>query len=271
MNMYNSKLTKVILIITLIYMFLPLFATLLYALSTSWSNTLLPEGLTFSWFKDMIGDPRFISALIRTVVVSVVSVAISLIIMLITVFTMLHYAPWAKAILKYVSVLPFAVPGVILSIGLIEAYVGLIPTISGRIVLLILAYCLLILPYIYQGIENGMANINAEQMSAAAEILGASKRQAFWKLVIPNIIPGIVSAVLLSLSVLFGEFVITNLLLGAQFETIQVYLYMRLKESGHFASAVTISYFIVEMILSGIVLKISSHQNRRSNNELCSG
>jgi putative spermidine/putrescine transport system permease protein len=110
----------------------------------------------------------------------------------------------------------------------------------------------------YQGIRNSMRTVSAPQLMEAAELLGASKATAFRKVIIPNLLPGIVVSILLSISVLFGEFVLTNLLVGGQFETIQIYLYRRLSESGHLSSAVVITYFVFILLLSGLFLRIST-------------
>ena len=55
---------------------------------------------------------------------------------------------------------------------------------------------------------------------------------------------------LLSFSFLFGEFVFANLLVGTRFETLQVYLYNVRNSSGHFSSALVISYFFVVLLVT---------------------
>lgn len=250
--------------IAMIYLLAPMAALWIYSLATGWENTLLPEGWTLRWFCDMLRDPRFLDALLRSVFVSSVSVFISLGVMLLTMFTIIHYAPRWKRLLNALSVIPFAVPGVILALGLTRAYSSGPLALSGTVWLLIGAYCIVILPYMYQGIDSSLQTVNAAQLTAAAELLGASKWAAYWRVVVPNIASGILAATLLSFSVLFGEFVLSNLLVGARFETIQVYLYYRLKESGHLASAVAASYFVAVLLLSGIVLKLSKWVVRRS-------
>lgn len=59
-------------------------------------------------------------------------------------------------------------------------------------------------------------------------------------------------AVLLSFSFLIGEFVFANLLAGSRYETVQVYLYNMRNGSGHFTSALVISYFMVVLIFTWV-------------------
>ena len=67
---YGSYL---ILMIFGLYMIFPLLSTFFYSTSTSWSNTILPEDFTFQWFVQLMEDPNFISAVIRSMTLTVIT------------------------------------------------------------------------------------------------------------------------------------------------------------------------------------------------------
>jgi putative spermidine/putrescine transport system permease protein len=167
------------------------------------------------------------------------------------------YFPKWERVLNLIALLPYALPGVVAAVGLIKLYSSGPIAISGTIWILIGAYFVTVLPYMYQGIRNSLRTVRAIELMDAAELLGASKWQAFYKVIIPNVLSGLTVSILLSFSILFGEFVLTNLLVGGQFETIQIYLYRRMAESGHLASAVVICYFVLILLLSGLILSLS--------------
>lgn len=158
--------------------------------------------------------------------------------------------------MKGIVVLPYAVPGVVAAVGLIRTYSSGPFDIAGTAYLLVGAYFVVILPYMYQGIRNSLLTVNAVELLHAAELLGARRRTAFLNVILPNIWPGVIVSTLLSFSVLFGEFVLTNMLVGGHIQTIQVYLYQRVGESGHLASAIAISYFLFILILSMVLMKL---------------
>ncbi len=81
-------------------------------------------------------------------------------------------------------------------------------------------------------------------------LLGASTAQAALLVILPNLRKGCMIAMLLSFSFLIGEFVFANLLVGNRYETLQVYLYNMRNGSGHFTSALVISYFVVVLLLT---------------------
>lgn len=79
-------------------------------------------------------------------------------------------------------------------------------------------------------------------------------------MVLPNLRKGVMIAVLLSFSFLIGEFVFANLLAGTNYETLQVYLYNKRNDSGHFTSALVISYFLVVLLVTWLANALNRNQ-----------
>lgn len=247
---------RIVITLFLIYLFMPVVATFLYSFSTAWVNTLLPEGLTLKWYKEMFTDTRFLEAIGRTLLVSGLTVVISLLIMIPTIFIIAVYLPKWERFMQIMVLMPFAFPGVVMAVGLIKMYSSGPIAIAGTIWILVGAYFVVILPFMYQGIRNSLRTIDAPTLMEAAEVLGASKIKAFRIVIVPNILPGVLIASLLSFAVLFGEFVLANMMVGGQFETIQIYVYKMIALSGHMTSATVTLLFILVFVLSGIVLKL---------------
>lgn len=261
----NRAIPRVIILLAMVYLLIPLLATLLYSIAGNWQTTILPESWTLRWFGELFRDARFADALGRTLYVCLISVAVSVLVMLPTIFVVTMYFPKWERWLNLTALIPYAIPGVVAAVGLIKLYSSGPLAISGTVGILIAAYFVAILPYMYQGIRNSIRTVNAPELMEAAELLGASKMTAFRRIIVPNILPGILVSTLLSISVLFGEFVLTNLLIGGHFETIQIYLYRRLSESGHLASAIVIAYFVFILLLSGLLLGLSKRLLGRGN------
>ena len=80
------------------------------------------------------------------------------------------------------------------------------------------------------------------------------------EIIVPNIKLGLLVTTLLIFSVFFGEFVLTNLMLGGRFETIRIYMLRRMNENGHLASAVMLIYFLLLMMISLYITYITSRK-----------
>ncbi|RNB89705.1 ABC transporter permease subunit [Brevibacillus fluminis] len=249
------------------YLVLPLVATFLYSISQTWANTILPTGYTLSWYEQLFSDQRFIDALGRTALICILALLLSVITMVLTVFVVTVYVPKLERFIQALVMLPYAIPGVVAAVGLIKMYASKPIVLTGTIWIIIGAYYVLIMPYMYQGIRNSLRTIDVKRLLEAAEMLGASKWKAFVLVVLPNLIPGILVSSLLSLSILFGEFVLANMLVGGHFETIQIYLMKRLKENGHLSSAIVITYFVIVLISSLVMLKLGARLQNHERKE----
>lgn len=260
----NMVVHYIIIILILAFLFIPLLATFVFSIASKWEATILPEGFSLSWYSTIFKDPRFITSVARSLLVCSITVVLSLVVMIPTVFIVVIYKPKLEKYLNVITTIPFAIPGVVFAVGLLKFYSTKPFLLTGTIWILVGAYFILVLPYTFQAIRNSLRVINAKELMDSAEILHASKFQAFIKVILPNIGKGAVSSALLSFSILFGEFVLTNLLAGGQFQTVQIYLFSKKAESGHITSAIVISYFVVILILSIIILKVgSSHKERK--------
>ncbi|MFI8684971.1 ABC transporter permease [Rossellomorea sp. NPDC077527] len=255
--MKKSRLSFVPLVIVFAYLIIPLLATFLYSVSTKWNQTVLPEGITFKWYTELFSDGAFTSAVLRSLVLSGGATVLSALFMVPAIFAIVVYVPRLEKGLQAIVLLTYAMPGVIMAVGLLRAY-----SKAGvpMVLVTIGAYFIGIMPYMYQGTRNSLRNIHAVSLMESAELLGASKISAFRKIIVPNIMTGILVSALLSFSILFGEFVLANLLIGGSYETVQIYLYQQLKKSGHFSSAIVVCYFIFISILSSLVVKFAQRK-----------
>ncbi len=261
MNKKNLK-HYVVMLFILAYLFIPLLATFLYSISTKWQNTILPHGVTIKWYGLLFKDFRFLEALGRSFAATSLSLIISLLIMIPTVFIVIVYFPKLEKIMNILVMLPFAMPGVVSAVGLLKLYSTDPFPIAGTIWILVGAYFIVILPFMYQGIKNSLKTINVQDLMEAAQLLNATKAQAFVYIILPNMIKGVMVSTLLAFSILFGEFVLANILAGGNYETVQVYLFNKKNESGHFTSAIVITYFAFILILSGFIIKINKLINK---------
>ena len=259
-----KKIPKIFVASVLTILFIPIILTFLYSISTKWSTSILPQGLTLKWYGELFKNYAFIDSLFRTLFVSAASVILSIVIMVPTVYLIVFYFKEYERLLKIVSILPFAVPGIIYSVGVVQIYSKPPFDLTGTVWILILAFFIFILPMMYQGIRNSLRNINAKEFIEAAELLGATKTQGFFKLILPNILSGILVSSLLGFSMLFGEFVIANFLVGTSYETVQIYLMNMLNSAtGQLSSAVVISYFVFILIITSIAIKITHISNKK--------
>lgn len=244
-----------VIVLISIYLILPLALTFFYSIFTEW-NDILPKGFALKYYAQLFSDSIFLEALGRTLLISILPILVTGIIILLAMYVIVVYNPKLEKYIQILCMIPYALQGIILSTSIISIYVGSGSILSNRIFLLIGAYCIISLPYMYQGIRNSLTGVDAINLIEAAQVLGVSKLYAFFRIIVPNILPGITVSAMLSMAIIFGDFAIVNTLAGSHYQTAQVYLQKMLFQSGQLSSATIMILFLCTLIISLMVFLI---------------
>nr|WP_300306131.1 ABC transporter permease [Halomonas sp.] len=254
LNLYG-----VVLVAVFTSLALPLLATLGYALASRWGATLMPDGLTLSWFIELWTTPRFLAAAGRSLLVTIGALVLSLVLILPVAMLAQTRYPRLEHWMNTLTLMPFAVPPVVSSVGLLQLYAGGPIPLVGTPWILIFTYFTIALPFMYRTMTNSLRAVDVSELMEAAQLLGAGPIKAFFLVILPNIRAGVQIAIFLSFSFLVGEFVFANMLVGTRFETLQVYLNNMRGASGHFTSALVITLFVMTLILTWLGTRQAEH------------
>lgn len=257
MNKKSKALSNVFMICVIVWLLLPLAATLVYSLFRNWTE-IVPKGFSFNSYITIFSNPRFISALYQTVLLCIIPIIITIIVVLLALFVVTVYFPKLEKYVQLLCMIPYTIQGVILSVSILSVYGKAGGFFGSRMVMLIGAYCIIILPHIYQGIRNSMHAVNMNMLIEAAEMLGASRLYAFFRVIVPNIITGITVSSLLAVGILFGDYVIIRNLSGGGTTNLQIYLYQAMKRSTGESSAVIVIIMLLTFAITALVLYMQS-------------
>lgn len=249
-------------LLVVIYLLIPLVATAVYSLFNKWT-ALLPEQFTLNNYIELFTEYDFMMSLLRTVVICVIPILLTVALVLLALFAVTIYFPKLEPLLQMLCMLPYMIQGVILSVSIISLYAGAPAFLGNRLFLLTGAYCIIILPYIYQGIRNSMHAINMPMLLEAAEMLGASKLYGFFKVIVPNIISGVMVSSLLAVGIIFGDYVLIRNIAGTSFKNVQIYLFLTMKSSSTKASAVFVIIMITTFLITFIMLTLQNRDSRK--------
>src|ERR1700753_2149914 len=120
---------------------LPVLAVALNGFATDWAGSVLPEGYTLKWLDQMLGDPRFVTSIEHSLLISIGTLIVSALATVPATLVAHCYFPTLDRWLSALVVLPYAVPGVVLAVGLLRLYAGNYGVVlTGTPWILILAY-----------------------------------------------------------------------------------------------------------------------------------
>ncbi len=256
---------RIFLIIISSYLLIPLLLTFVFSIFNEWTS-ILPENLTFKFYGEIISDALFWESLGRSVFIAILPVILCTICLLLVFYVMIVHCPKIEKYVEIVCTIPYAIQGVILAVGILSLYAGSPTILSDRFVLLIGAYCIIILPYMYRGLKNSLNTIPVIRLLEAAQMLGCTKLYAFIRVIVPNMLSGIMISMMLSISIVFGDFVIVNIIGGSYYQTASIYLYNVMAQSGQKTSAVVVFLFITTLLMSITALYLESKTKKKGIN-----
>ena len=251
----SKKGSAAIMLVLIAYLLLPLIVTIVYSLFDKWTE-IVPRGFSVKSYVELFQDPEFLMCILRSLIICVVPIVLTTVIILLAMFVTTLYFPKLDKYVQIICMIPYTIQGVILSVSILAAYVRSETFLSNR---MFGAYSVIIMPYIYQGIKNGMSAVNVHTLVEAAEMLGCSRIYAFFKVVVPNLISSVVVSSLLAVGIIFGDYVLVRNLTGTSFQNMQIYLYQTMKSDSMKASAV----FVVIMAITFIIAAVTLHLKNR--------
>ncbi|MBA2373097.1 MAG: ABC transporter permease [Chloroflexi bacterium] len=167
-------------------------------------------------YTNSFDDPRFLSSLSYSFVIGLITVALSIALIVPTAYWVRLRAPRLRPLVEFVTLLPFVIPPVVLVFGLIRAYKGpplpLTRTDLGSSALLVFAYVVLSLPYMYRAVDAGLRAIDIRTLTEAAQSLGAGWLTIVTRIILPNLRVALLSGAFLSLAIVIGEYTIASYL-----------------------------------------------------------
>ncbi len=199
-------------ILGVIYFVLPLYSTFDFSLRAR-------KGvLSFLAYQNVFNDPKFWSTIKFSLIIAVFTIIVSIILVVPTAYWIRLRLPQLRGMLEFISMLPFVVPAIVLVFGLIRVFSGapffLTNSFFGSNVLLVAAYVVLALPYVFRSIDTGLAAIDVISLTEAAQSLGAGWGTIMFKIIFPNLKVAIISSAFLTLATVIGEYTIASFMVG---------------------------------------------------------
>jgi len=236
------------------YTLIPLVGVGLFSVATTWFDTVLPVGYTLDHITETLNDPLFVPTVGRSIIASLATIAVSVALMTPVMFLIHVAAPRASPLVEFLSLLPFALPTIVLALSLIRTYSAPPIVLSGTPTLLILAYVVTGLPFMYRALDNSLRAIDTTTLNEASVTLGASRWTTLRRVILPNIRTGIAAGALLVFSVTFGEFTLSSFIVGDAWKTSGVWTVAIWDDQPHKTTVMVMIGFAISWIISLIIL-----------------
>ncbi len=212
-----------------------------------------PEAYSLRWYKDFINNPQWIHSLQNSFIIAIFSTILSTILGTLAALGLSKpYTPYKAAIMG-ILISPMIVPLIISATGMFFFYtsVGLAQTHLG----IILAHTALGTPFVVITVTATLVGFD-QSLVRAAQSLGANPTTVFFKVIMPLILPGVISGALFAFITSFDEVVVVLFLADFDQRTIPLQMFSGLREqiSPTILAVATILVLISVFLLTSVEL-----------------
>lgn len=221
---------KGITLLCLVILYAPLIVVTIYSFNASQSLTNW-EGVSLRWYSDVFTGPesaKFKTAAKNSFIIAIIAATTATIIATLAATGMVRGGKFRFRTLSFGLIsLPLMVPEIVLAVATLIFFnsVGF----ERGLLTILLAHIAFCIPFAYLPISARMQGIE-DSYEQAAQDLYATKRQAFTKILLPLMMPGIISGFLLAFIVSLDDFIITNFVKGAGVETLPTAIFGSVKQ-----------------------------------------
>ena len=234
----------VILLIAAVYFLLPLYAALRFAGLHAFGSVFTTTG--------------FGSSLWLSVKLAVVTWAITMLLMIPTTVYVHLRMPSLRRVLETITILPIVIPPVVLIIGVLQVAPLWLRATPW---LLSLEYVILALPFAYRALDAGLRSIDLKTLTEASSNLGASWLTTLWRVLLPNLRTSLLSASVLILALVLGEFTMASLNLVQSFP---VWIVLFDQDNAQISVAASMLALVVTWLFLMLIVLVGSRQARRT-------
>ena len=234
----------VILLVAGVYFLIPLWAALRFAGIKALGSVVTQAGF---------GDALWLS--IRLAVVTTI---ITIVLMLPTAVYVHLRLPAVRRLLEGITILPIVIPPVVLSVGVLEVAPSFLKSTPY---LLALMYVILAMPFAYRAIDAGLRALDLKTVVEASNSLGAGWVTTLWRVVLPNLKTALLSATVLTVALVLGEFTMASLFL---YQTFPVWIVVFDQTSGQISVAASLDALFVTWLFLMAITVFGTRQSRRT-------
>jgi putative spermidine/putrescine transport system permease protein len=247
----------VVLLLAGAYFLIPIYAGIKFSLQN------VAGHFSFQAYKNLPSAPGFTGALTLSLKLAVATMVISTLLMVPTAIYVHVRLPRLRRVLDVVTVLPIVIPPIVLIVGVL----GVFPLwAKASPYLLSFMYVILAMPFVYRSLDAGLGAIDLKTLTEASRSLGGSWIKTTWRVILPNIRPALLSATVLSLALVFGEFTMASLDL---WQTIPVWIIQfQVSSDGPIQVAASMMGLVGTWILLVAVVSLDRSQSRRTRRKL---
>ena len=255
-------LSKTYVWLMMAFLYMPIGVLIAYSFNQSKSRSYW-TGFTLKWYKDLFQNEQILSSLRNTLIIAVVASVVATILGTAAAIGIDKFNKKLRSIIINITYIPIINPEIVTGVSLMLLFVFL--RFEFGFSTLIIAHITLNLPYVILNVLPKLKQMDKFIYEAALD-LGCSPFKAFFKVVVPEIMPGIISGFLMAFTYSLDDFVVSYFNTGAASQTLSITIFSmtRRKVSPEINALSTIIFIVVLSVL----LAVNIYNSRKEKNSI---
>ena len=231
-----NRTSKIYVVLLMLFLYMPIFVLILFSFNENKSRSVW-TGFSLHWYRELFSDQLIMTSLKNTLIIAVLASVIALVLgtaAALGIYSM--RSRWFKSVLMNITYMPILNPEIVTGVSLLLLFVfgmdaaakvngllgfHLLPELGLGLGTLIIAHVTFCTPYVILNVLPKLRQMDRFVYEAALD-LGCSPALAFFKVVIPEIMPGMMTGFLMALTYSIDDFVISYFVSSATTQTLPV-------------------------------------------------
>lgn len=232
-------------------LYIPIAVLIIFSFNESGSLSEF-SGFSFDWYKELFQDEEALTSLMNSLILAISSAVIATIIGTFGALGLHRMrSRYIKGAVNTVTNIPMMNPDIVTGVSMMLLFVAVAGIIKSQSFFgfgtMLIAHVTFNLPYVMLSVMPRFKQLD-KSLSEAAQDLGCTPAKAFFRVELPEIIPGIVSGLMLGFTMSLDDFVISHFVSSPDFQTLPLYVYNQTAHNVKF-SMYALSSLIVAVIL----------------------
>lgn len=263
MEQKTSILERIYVSFIMGFFYLPILYVVFFSFNESKSLTRF-TGFSLQWYQKMFANRTIMESIGYTVACALIATAVSTVVGTVTAIGLSKNKKIVKEIVLQVNNLPMLNPDIVTAIGFMLFFTSL--RIRTGFITMVLAHIAFCIPYVILSVMPKLRTLDPNMAEAAMD-LGCTPLQALYKVIIPQIKPGIIAGALVAFSMSFDDFVISLFTTGPGVNNISIYVYANVKRVNptiNALSALIVFVMTIVLILVNIIPVIKDRKKDKN-------
>ena len=239
---------KILMVLTLIFFYLPIVYMVIFSFNSGKSLTSF-SGFSLRWYRHMMESHTMMESLYTTFSIALIATAISTVVGTISAIGLSKSKKIVQNLMEQVNNLPMMNPEIVTAIGFMLLFITF--RVEKGYVTMLLAHIAFCIPYVMLSVMPKIRSLD-QNLADAAMDLGATPWRALTKVIVPQIMPGIVSGALIAFTMSIDDFIISYFVTGGGVKNLSITVYTMSKRVNPSINA--ISTLVVLLITAVLVL-----------------